>query len=72
MNIKNERTIISLIFFKLLVEPMMIIFLIRGSGLLSWASPSGVILLGPYLKRSEKIQQDGTTTYSFDLKHPVK
>ena len=72
MNIKNERTIISLIFFKLLVEPMMIIFLIIRDGHLSWASPSGVILLGPYLKRSEKIQQDGTTTYSFDLKHPVK
>ena len=65
------RTIISLIFYTVLVFPMILILIFRDMHL-SWASPSGVILLGEDLKRSEKIQQDGTTTYSFDLKHSVK
>ena len=37
----------------------------------SWASPSGVILMGDYdrPKTTEKILQDGSTTASFDLKY---
>merc|ERR1711994_1183795 len=37
----------------------------------SWASPGGLILMGgDYSSRTtEKIQEDGTSTYSFDLKY---
>jgi len=37
----------------------------------SWASPSGTILMGGAYSRktSEKIQEDGTSSYSFDLKY---
>ena len=47
----------------------MIIILIFRSDLASWASPSGVILLGGYgsTTTTEKIQEDGTSTYSFNL-----
>ena len=49
---------------------LLIIILIIRAGHSSWASPSGMILLGgPYSPRtSEKIQDlNGTSTYSFDL-----
>ena len=37
----------------------------------SWASPSGMILLGGLFSRrtTEKIGEDGTSTYSFELKY---
>ena len=43
-----------------------LIILIIREGHFSWASPSGVILMGGYSspKTTEKIQQDGTSSYS--------
>merc|ERR1712232_453015 len=40
----------------------------------SWASPSGVILLGGdgSLRTSERIQDDGTSTDSFSLKYSLR
>ena len=42
----------------------------------SWASPSGLILLGGWDSDSsnttEKIQEDGTSTLSFGLRHPFE
>ena len=37
----------------------------------SWASPSGTILMGGYgsLRTSEKIDESGTSSYSFNLKY---
>ena len=37
----------------------------------SWDSPAGVVLMGGKnsLRTTEKIQQDGTSSYSFDLKY---
>ena len=40
----------------------------------SWASPSGLILLGgtDSKKTSEKIQEDGTSSFSFELKYRTR
>ena len=40
----------------------------------SWASPSGIILMGGDVsdKTTEQIQEDGTSTYSFALKHALR
>ena len=42
----------------------------------SWASPGGLILMGGYGSSSErtteKIQEDETSTYSFDLKYSTE
>merc|ERR1711953_1416688 len=35
----------------------------------SWASPSGIVLMGGGGSTTEKIQEDGTSTYSFDLRY---
>ena len=49
---------------------MLIIIIIRYRHS-SWDSPSGLILLGGgYSRRTtEKIQQDGGSSYSFELKY---
>ena len=51
----------------LLVSPIMITIIRYGHS--SWASPSGVILLGggSSPRTSERIQDDGTSTDSFSL-----
>ena len=74
MNINNESN--HFIYFSLivtvLVSSMLIIIIIRYYHS-SWDSPSGIILLGgdgSYSHRNtEKIQQDGGSSYSFKLKH---
>ena len=49
---------------------MAMIIIIRW-GHASWNSPNGIILLGGYDSRrtSEKIQQDGGSSKSFELKY---
>ena len=49
---------------------MLMIIIIR-SGHSSWDSPSGLILLGggDSPRTTEKIQQDGGSSYSFELKY---
>ena len=49
---------------------LMIIIIIRYDHC-SWASPSGIILMGGYNSRktTEKIQENGTSTVSFALKY---
>ena len=53
---------------------MFIIMLIIRDNHCSWASPSGTILMGGAYSRktSEKIQEDGTSSYSFDLKYDTE
>ena len=65
------RLSFSLIFMSVIDNSMLIIMLIIREGHCSWASPSGTILMGgTYSKKtSEKIQEDGTSSYSFDLKY---
>ena len=49
---------------------MLIIIIIIRDAHSSWASPSGLLLMGGYETRTtEKIQEDGTSSYSFDLKY---
>ena len=50
---------------------MFIIILIIRYGHVSWASPSGTILMGGQYSRrtSEKIDESGTSSYSFDLEY---
>ena len=52
---------------------MFIIILIIRRYHVSWASPSGTILMGGggsgSLRTSEKIDESGTSSYSFDLKY---
>ena len=52
---------------------LIIMFIIRRNHC-SWASPSGTILMGGAYSRktSEKIQEDGTSSYSFDLKYDTE
>ena len=52
---------------------MLIIIIIRW-GHVSWDSPSGIILLGGYdsPRTTEKIQQDGGSSYSFQLKYSTQ
>ena len=49
---------------------LLIILIIRDRHS-SWASPSGTILMGGRYNETttEKIQQEGTSSYSFDLKY---
>ena len=49
---------------------MLIIIIIRYDHS-SWDSPSGIILLGGLYspRTTEKIQQDGSSSYSFELKY---
>ena len=53
-----------------LVSSILIIIIIRFDHV-SWNSPSGIILLGNWdsPRTTEKIQQDGGSSYSFDLKY---
>ena len=59
----------------MLVQCLIFIIIIR-SGHSSWDSPAGVILMGGQYysatKTTEKIQQDGTSSYSFDLKYDTR
>ena len=50
---------------------MFIIILIIRWGHVSWASPSGTILMGGYAspRTSEKIDESGTSSYSFNLEY---
>ena len=50
---------------------MFLIILNIRYGHSSWASPSGTILMGGEgsQKTTEKIQQNGTSSYSFELKY---
>ena len=70
MNTKPCRQII----FYALACSCLSIFIIRYQHA-SWASPSGIILMGGLGFNSEssteKIGEDGTSTNSFDLKHKV-
>ena len=52
---------------------MLIIIIIRSNHV-SWDSPSGIILLGGWgsPKTTEKIQQDGGSSYSFELKYSTR
>ena len=54
---------------------MLIIIIIRAYHS-SWDSPSGLILLGGVAvgsrRTSEKIQQDGVSSYSFELKYSTE
>ena len=47
------------------------VIVITRAGHSSWAAPSGTILLGGSFspRTSEKILEDGTSTYSFDLEY---
>ena len=53
------------------ISSMFAIFLNIRYGHSSWASPSGTILMGGEgsQKTTEKIQQNGTSSYSFELKY---
>ena len=63
----------SLIFLTVNISSVLIIILIVRRDHSSWASPSGLILLGSghiYSgKTTEKIEEDGTSTASFELKY---
>ena len=63
----------SLIFPTNIVRSMFIIILIIRYEHVSWASPSGTILMGGSgsgsLRTSEKIDESGTSSYSFDLEY---
>ena len=65
----------SLICLTVLVSSVLVITLIIRWDHSSWASPSGVILLGSGYdyggKTTEKIQEDGTSTASFDLEYSL-
>ena len=56
----------------LLVSPIMITIIRHHHS--SWASPSGVILLGGHVSpnTSERIQDDGTSTDSFSLEYSLE
>ena len=78
ININNEsnyiiifRLTFSLIFPTNIVRSMFIIILIIRYNHVSWASPSGTILMGGLSSRrtSEKIDESGTSSYSFDLEY---
>ena len=53
---------------------LLIKIIIIRNGHTNWASPSGLMLLGGvYIeKTTEKIQEDGTSTDSFDLKYSTR
>ena len=77
MNRNNERNsyiktaIVPDISLTLLV--FLIILIIRYDHC-SWASPSGLVLLGgdSSPRTTEKIQEDGTSSYSFTLKYDTE
>ena len=54
-----------------IVRSMFIIILIIRRNHVSWASPKGTILMGGdySLRTSEKIDESGTSSYSFDLEY---
>ena len=66
----------SLIFPTNIVRSMFIIILIIRYHHVSWASPSGTILMGGNtggsLRTSEKIDESGISSYSFELKYDTK
>ena len=61
----------SLIFSTNIVRSMFMIILIIRYHHVSWASPSGTILMGGghSPRTSEKIDESGTSSYSFDLEY---
>ena len=65
------RLKLSLIFPTDLVRSMFIIILNIRFGHVSWASPSGTILIGGLSspRTSEKIDESGTSSYSFNLEY---
>ena len=65
------RLALARIFHTVLVSSVLIIILIIRFEHASWASPSGLMLLGGShsKKTTEKIQENGTSTYSFELKY---
>ena len=65
------RLALARIFHTVLVSSVLIIILIIRFEHASWASPSGLMLLGGQYSstRTEKIQEDGTSTNSFELKY---
>ena len=67
------RLTFSLIFPTNIVRSIFIIILIIRSYHVSWASPSGTILMGGGASgsrwTSEKIDESGTSSYSFSLKY---
>ena len=78
INVNNERNHIiifrlplSLIFLTVLVSSMFLMILIIRWDHSSWAAPSGLILMGGTgsKRTTEKILEDGTSSYSFELKY---
>ena len=66
--------ILSLISVIAVISLLIIIFIIRW-GHSSWASPSGLMLLGgggDGLRTTEKINENGTSSYSFPLKYDTR
>ena len=53
---------------------MIIIIISIRAGHSSWDSPSDLVLMGgDYSKRTtEKIQENGTSSYSFELKYDIQ
>ena len=66
--------LLALLFIVVLVNLNIIIILIIRYHHSSWASPSGLILLGGRgsKRTTEKIQEDGTSSYSFELKYDLE
>ena len=67
-------SLICVIVVVLVISLLIIIFITRW-GHSSWASPSGLMLLGgggDGLRTTEKINKNGTSSYSFPLKYDTR